>query len=166
MVTGINTGHIQSNKPGEIIMSTIAPSTVSDVLNYIGGKWTKSASQEIIDVVNPATKEILGRVPMSGADDVEQAVKAAEATMYEWRCVPPGDRVQYLFGMKQLLEDNIDDIARTLVQENGKTLAEAKGEIRRVIENVEVACGIPMLMQGYNLEYLSHGIDEIMIRQP
>ena len=147
-------------------MSTIASSTVSDVLNYIGGEWTRSTSQEIQDVVNPATMEVLGRVPLSGADDVERAVKAAEAVMYEWRCVPPGDRVQYLFGLKQLLEDNIDDIARTLVQENGKTLAEAKGELRRAIENVEVACGIPMLMQGYNLEDIAHGIDESMIRQP
>ena len=147
-------------------MSTIAPSTVSDVLNYIGGEWTRSTSQEIQDVVNPATMEVLGRVPLSGADDVERAVKAAEAAMYEWRCVPPGDRVQYLFGLKQLLEDNIDDIARTLVKENGKTLAEAKGELRRAIENVEVACGIPMLMQGYNLEDIAHGIDESMIRQP
>ena len=86
--------------------------------------------------------------------------------MYEWRCTPPGDRVQYLFGLKQLLEDHIDQIARTLVQENGKTLVEAKGELRRAIENVEVACGIPMLMQGYNLEDIAHGIDESMIRQP
>src|SRR5437016_3602291 len=147
-------------------MSTIASSTVSDVLNYIGGEWTRSTSQEIQDVVNPATMEVLGRVPLSGADDVERAVKAAEAVMYEWRCVPPGDRVQYLFGLKQLLEDNIDDIARTLVQENGKTLAEAKAELRRAIENVEVACGIPMMMQGYNLEDVAHGIDETMIRQP
>jgi malonate-semialdehyde dehydrogenase (acetylating)/methylmalonate-semialdehyde dehydrogenase len=144
-------------------MSTIA---VTEVQNYIGGEWRDSPSPETIDVMNPATTEVLGRVRMSGADDVELAVKAAEAVMYEWRCTPPGDRVQYLFGLKQLLEDHIDQIARTLVQENGKTLVEAKGELRRAIENVEVACGIPMLMQGYNLEDIAHGIDESMIRQP
>jgi malonate-semialdehyde dehydrogenase (acetylating) / methylmalonate-semialdehyde dehydrogenase len=144
-------------------MSVIAP---AEVLNYIGGEWIESSSQETLDIVNPATTEVLGRVHMSGADDVEAAVKAAEAVMYEWRSTPPGDRVQYLFGMKQILEDHIDEIARTLVQENGKTLAEAKGELRRAIENVEVACGIPMLMQGYNLEDIAHGIDESMIRQP
>ena len=99
-------------------MSTIA---VAEVQNYIGGEWRDSPSQEILDVINPATTEVLSRVRMSGADDVELAVKAAEAVMYEWRCTPPGDRVQYLFGLKQLLEDHIDEIARTLVQENGKT---------------------------------------------
>jgi len=138
----------------------------TEILNYIGGEWTRSASQETQDIINPATTELLGRVSLSTAEDVEAAVNAAEAVMYEWRSTPPGDRVQYLFGMKQILEDNIDDIARTLVQENGKTLAEAKGELRRAIENVEVACGIPMLMQGYNLEDIAHGIDETMIRQP
>jgi malonate-semialdehyde dehydrogenase (acetylating)/methylmalonate-semialdehyde dehydrogenase len=147
-------------------MSTISIAQSTDILNYIGGKWEKSNSSEIVDVINPATKEVLGRVAMSGASDVKAAVKAAEAVMPEWRRTPPGDRVQYLFAIKQMLEENINDIARTLVMENGKTLAEAKGELRRAIENVEVACGIPMLMQGYNLEDISHGIDEMMIRQP
>lgn len=139
---------------------------IAEIQNYLGGEWRDSTSRESLEVINPATTEVLGHVPMSGAADVEAAVKAAEAAMYEWRCTPPGDRVQYLFGMKQILEDHIDEIARTLVQENGKTLAEAKGELRRAIENVEVACGIPMLMQGYNLEDIAHGIDENMIRQP
>jgi malonate-semialdehyde dehydrogenase (acetylating) / methylmalonate-semialdehyde dehydrogenase len=65
-----------------------------------------------------------------------------------------------------LLEDHIDDIARIITQENGKTFTEAKAEMRRAIENVEVACGIPMMMQGYNLEDVARGIDEMMIRQP
>jgi malonate-semialdehyde dehydrogenase (acetylating)/methylmalonate-semialdehyde dehydrogenase len=147
-------------------MSTLTASETSDVLNFIGGEWVRSKSESIQEVVNPATAEVLGRVRMSGAEDVARAVQAAEAVMDEWRRTPPGDRVQYLFGLKEILEDNIDDIARTLVQENGKTLAEAKGELRRAIENVEVACGIPMLMQGYNLEDIAHGIDEIMVRQP
>ena len=98
-------------------MSTMA---VAEVQNYIGGAWHNSASQEILNVINPATTEVLGRGRMSGTDDVELAVKAAEAVLYEWRCTPPGDRVQYLFGLKQLLEDHIDEIARTLVQENGR----------------------------------------------
>ena len=148
------------------MMSTISIAQGSVVLNYIGGKWEKSGATEIIDVINPATREVLGHVPMSGTAEVEAAVRAAEGVMHQWRTTPPGDRVQYLFGIKQILEDNINEIARTLVMENGKTLAEAKGELRRAIENVEVACGIPMLMQGYNLEDIAHGIDEIMIRQP
>jgi len=80
--------------------------------------------------------------------------------------VPPADRIQYLFRLKQLLDENFEDIARIISTENGKTLAEARGELRRGIENVEVACGIPILMQGYNLEDVARGIDESMFRQP
>src|SRR5207237_8823691 len=76
------------------------------------------------------------------------------------------DRIQPLFKLKQLLEDHLDELSRIITQENGKTVAEAKAELRRAIENVEVACGIPMMMQGYNLEDVARGIDETMIRQP
>ena len=78
----------------------------------------------------------------------------------------PEDRIQYLFKLKTLLEEHQDDLARTCTMENGKTLTESKAEIRRAIENVEVACGIPTMMQGYNLEDVASGIDEMMIRQP
>ena len=98
--------------------------------------------------------------------EVNQAVEAAAAAFPEWRRTPPEDRIQPLFRLKMLLEDHIDDIARIITQENGKTFAEAKAEMRRGIENVEVACGIPMMMQGYNLEDVARGIDEMMIRQP
>jgi malonate-semialdehyde dehydrogenase (acetylating)/methylmalonate-semialdehyde dehydrogenase len=83
-----------------------------------------------------------------------------------WRRTPPEDRIQPLFKLKALLEDHQDELARFMTQENGKTLSEAKAELRRAIENVEVACGIPMMMQGYNLEDVARGIDESMIRQP
>jgi len=141
-------------------------STTLEVLNYIGGEWARSSSAQGQDVVNPATAEVLARVPLSDAEDVERAVQAAASAMYEWRCTPPGERVQCLFRIKQILEDNLEDIATTLVKENGKTLAEAKGELCRAVENVEVACGIPMLMQGYNLEDVAAGIDESIVRQP
>src|SRR5271169_6093041 len=150
----------------EFFMTTTAPTRVADVLNYIGGEWHMSTSRETLNVVNPATAEVIGRVPMSTASEVEAAVASAERVKNQWRRTPPGERVQYLFALKQLLEDHIDELARTIVMENGKTFAEAKGEVRRAIENVEVACGIPMLMQGYNLEDISEGIDESMIRQP
>jgi malonate-semialdehyde dehydrogenase (acetylating)/methylmalonate-semialdehyde dehydrogenase len=83
-----------------------------------------------------------------------------------WRRVPAGERVQYLFKLKDLLEDNFEELSRTVTVENGKTLAEARGEIRRAIENVEVACGIPILMQGDVSEDIAPGIDELMLRQP
>src|SRR5271169_1657759 len=147
-------------------MTTTSPTQIADVLNYVGGEWRRSAAAETLHVVNPATADVIARVPMSSATEVDAAVEAAERVKNQWRRTPPGERVQYLFALKQLLEDNIDDLARTVVIENGKTLTEAKGELRRAIENVEVACGIPMLMQGYNLEDISEGIDESMIRQP
>jgi malonate-semialdehyde dehydrogenase (acetylating) / methylmalonate-semialdehyde dehydrogenase len=136
------------------------------VRNYINGKWADSKSSEWQDVVNPATNEVLASVPLNGGQDVDAAAKAAHAAYLEWRNTPPGDRIQYLFKLKQVLEDNFDDLARVLTMENGKTLADARGELRRGIENVEVACGIPTMMQGQMLENISRGIDEIMIRQP
>lgn len=147
-------------------MTTAYSTEVTEIGNYINGEWRTSASSEALDVVNPATSEVLARVPLSGAAEVHAAVEAAMRVRDSWRRTPPGDRVQYLFALKQILEHNIEELARTIVMENGKTLAEATGELRRAIENVEVACGIPMLMQGYNLEDIAEGIDESMIRQP
>jgi len=134
--------------------------------NYIGGKRRRASATEFLDFLNPATGEVLGKVPASTAADVGTAVEAAAAAFPAWRRTPPEERVQFLFKMKQLLEEHLAEIAEILTKENGKTLAESCGEIRRAIENVEVACGIPMLMQGYNLEDVAQGIDEIMIRQP
>ena len=147
-------------------MTTVAAPTVIRLTNFINGRWTDSSASEWRDVVNPATGEMLAQVPLADAPEVNQAVEAAAAAFPEWRRTPPEDRIQPLFRLKMLLEDHIDEIARIITQENGKTFAEAKGEMRRGIENVEVACGIPMMMQGYNLEDVARGIDEMMIRQP
>ncbi len=136
------------------------------VRNYIDGKWADSKSSEWQDVVNPATGEVLASVPLNGGQDVDAAANAAHAAFLEWRNTPPGDRIQYLFKLKQALEDNFEDLARVLTMENGKPLADARGELRRGIENVEVACGIPTMMQGQTLENIARGIDELMIRQP
>jgi len=133
---------------------------------YINGQWQRSKSSDYQDVINPATGEALGRVPLAAADDVDRAVQAASRAFPEWRRTPPEDRIQYLFKLKQILEDHFEEVARTITIENGKTLAESRGELRRAVENVEVACGIPTLMQGYNLEDVARGIDETMVRQP
>ena len=145
---------------------TIAAPTVTQVANYINGQWRESSASEWLDVTNPATGEVIARTPQSGAAEVAAAIDAAAAAFPEWRRTPPEDRIQPLFKLKVLLEDHLDDIARIITQENGKTFTEAKAEMRRAIENVEVACGIPMMMQGYNLEDVARGIDEMMIRQP
>ncbi len=136
------------------------------VPNFIGGQWVGSSAKEWRDIVNPASGDVLAQVPLADAAEVNAAVEAAAAAFPEWRRTPPEDRIQPLFKLKMLLEDHIDDIARIITQENGKTFAEAKAEMRRAIENVEVACGIPLMMQGYNLEDVARGIDETMIRQP
>src|SRR5712691_13340926 len=134
--------------------------------NYISGQWQESTAKEFADVMNPATGETLAQVPLDGEADMARAIESAAAAFPEWRRTPPEDRIQYLFKLKQLFEEHVEDLARFITTENGKTLSEARAELRRAIENVEVACGIPMMMQGYNLEDVARGIDEIMIRQP
>ena len=145
---------------------TVAAPPLTKVANYINGQWQDSAASEWQDVANPATGEVLARLPLSDNAEVTQAVEAAAAAYPGWRRTPPEDRIQPLFKLKTLLEEHQDELARIITQENGKTFAEGKGELRRAIENVEVACGIPMMMQGYNLEDVARGIDETMIRQP
>lgn len=134
--------------------------------NYIGGRWLTPDGADTLDVRNPATGDTLARVPLSHAADVDRSVAAALEAFEVWRRTPPTERIQYLFRLKQLLEESFDDIARTTTMECGKTLGEARGELRRGIENVEVATGIPSLAMGYNVEDIASGIDETMIRQP
>src|SRR6202142_1188471 len=140
--------------------------SIRELRHYYRGEWLGSKSAEYRDVVNPATGEKLARAPIAGKEDVNAAVASAASAYPEWRRTPPQDRIQYLFKLKQLLEENVEEISRICTTENGKTLAESRAELRRAIENVEVACGIPTLMQGYNLEDVASGIDEMMIRQP
>ena len=134
--------------------------------NYVGGAWHAATSADTLDVLNPATGENLGRVPLSSAEDVANVVAAAARAFDGWRRTPPTERIQYLFAFKQRLEAEFEDLARTVTMEAGKTLGEARGEIRRGIENVECAAGIPSLSMGYNVEDIASGIDEMMIRQP
>ena len=134
--------------------------------NYIGGRWEVASATQTIPVTNPATGEVLAEAPLSSAADVAKAVQAAADALPAWRRTPAGDRIQPLFRLKALLDAQFPDIARLITSECGKTLAEAEGELKRGIENVEVACGIPSLMMGANLEDIASGIDELMIRQP
>jgi malonate-semialdehyde dehydrogenase (acetylating) / methylmalonate-semialdehyde dehydrogenase len=134
--------------------------------NYIGGEWVAPQASEFLDLTNPATGEPLGRVPLSGAREVDQAVAAAQAAFLKWREVPPVVRARYLFKLKFLMEEHFNEIATTVTRENGKTLEEAKGSVRRGIENVEHACGIPTLMMGKTLEDVAAGIDCEYVRQP
>jgi malonate-semialdehyde dehydrogenase (acetylating)/methylmalonate-semialdehyde dehydrogenase len=134
--------------------------------NYVDGHWVASASTELFPVINPATGDQVAQTPLSTAKDVGDAVDAASRAFPLWRRVPVTDRVQFLFKLKEQLERHFDDISRTITIECGKTIAESRGEMRRAIENVDVACGTPILIQGYNSEDIASGIDEVMIRQP
>jgi malonate-semialdehyde dehydrogenase (acetylating)/methylmalonate-semialdehyde dehydrogenase len=145
---------------------TTLTATATKVPNYVNGRWVESTSKDWRDVINPASGEVIASVPLSSAAEVLEVIRAAHAAFPAWRRTPAEDRIQPLFKLKTLLEEHIDDLARTITRENGKTFTEAKAELRRAIENVEVACGIPMMMQGYNLEDVARGIDEFMIRQP
>jgi malonate-semialdehyde dehydrogenase (acetylating)/methylmalonate-semialdehyde dehydrogenase len=136
------------------------------LLNFVGGHWEAASTTHTIPVRNPATGVVLADAPLSTAADVGKAVTAASAALPGWRQTPPGDRIQPLFRLKALLDAHFGEIARVVTDECGKTLAESEGELRRGIENVEVATGIPSLMMGSNLEDIASGIDESMIRQP
>jgi malonate-semialdehyde dehydrogenase (acetylating)/methylmalonate-semialdehyde dehydrogenase len=141
-------------------------SSPNELLHNYGGSWNRSSGSQYLDVTNPATSAKLASVPLGTKEDVNDAVRAASAAFPGWRRTPPEERIQYLFKLKQILEDHVEELSRICTEENGKTLSESRAEMRRAIENVEVACGIPTLMQGYNLEDVAPGIDEMMIRQP
>jgi malonate-semialdehyde dehydrogenase (acetylating)/methylmalonate-semialdehyde dehydrogenase len=136
------------------------------VRNYASGKWVVPQASDTLPVHDPATGELIARTPASAAADVAAAVDAAHSAFLEWRRVPVTDRVQPLFRLKQLLEARIEELARTITIECGKTLAESRGEMRRAIENVEVAAGMPLMMQSAFSEDIARGVDEFSIRQP
>jgi malonate-semialdehyde dehydrogenase (acetylating)/methylmalonate-semialdehyde dehydrogenase len=139
---------------------------VDQIVDFINGQWTDAQATNRLNIVNPALAKPIAEVVLTPQEIVAQAVEAAHKAYLEWRRVPVGERVQPLFKLKALLEANIEDIARTITNECGKTYGEAIAEMRRGIENVEVAAGMPSLIQGYNNEDIASGIDEHMFRQP
>jgi malonate-semialdehyde dehydrogenase (acetylating)/methylmalonate-semialdehyde dehydrogenase len=134
--------------------------------NYIAGKWTPSAGSEALDVTNPASGETLARVPLSSAADLDAAVAAARAALPAWREVSVIARARLLFGLREGLNNRREELARSVTTEMGKTIADARAEVARMIEMVECACAIPTTMQGRILEDVSRGIDAETIRQP
>src|SRR3990170_693961 len=138
-----------------------------DLKNLVGGQWVDASATEWLDDTNPATDEVIARVPLSPKGDVDAAVQAALGAWEEWRETPPISRARYFFNLKNLMEAYFEELARIVSQDHGKIIDEARGEVRRAIENVEVAAGIPSLMMGYNLEDgAAAGIDEEVLYQP
>src|SRR5215211_6501394 len=134
--------------------------------NYVGGQWTASSSSDALDVTNPATGEVLARVPLSSAADLDAAVQAARAALPEWRAVSVIERARKLFALREGLDARREELARSVTTEMGKTLADARAEVGRMIEMVELACAIPTTMQGRILEDVSRNVDAETVRQP
>ncbi len=139
---------------------------VKRLKNYVGGRWVESTATIYTPVINPATCETLGECPDSTREDVDRAVQAAQAAFEEWRRTPVLNRAQYMYRFKALLEERFEDLARVVVEENGKTRDEARGEIRRGIESVDFATSVPVLMRNDGVEDIAAGIDETTVRQP
>jgi len=136
------------------------------LMNRVGHEWRAAKAGITVPIRDPATGDLLAAMPLSTADEVDEAVRSAAAAFPAWRRTPPGERIQPLFRLKALLDAHLGELARIITRECGKTLAESEAELKRGIENVEVAAGIPSLMMGAALEDIANGIDETMIRQP
>src|ERR1700687_6402719 len=119
--------------------------------NFIAGRWVPSRTTEFFDVHNPAFGDLIGRTPWSTAGDVDAAVQAATRAFPAWRDTPVNARAQVLYKYKAQLEEHFEELARIVTTEHGKTLDESRGSVRRGIEAVEVACGMPWLMVGAGL---------------
>jgi malonate-semialdehyde dehydrogenase (acetylating)/methylmalonate-semialdehyde dehydrogenase len=140
--------------------------SVETVSFYVNGQWESAGNRKLAPVTNPATGAEIAQVAYATVDDVDRTVRAAHAAYLKWRDVPVVDRVQPLYRYKTLLEKHHNELASTLTSENGKTIDDARVEVRRAIQMVEVACGMPSLMMGDSLNDVSTGIDSHTIRQP
>jgi malonate-semialdehyde dehydrogenase (acetylating)/methylmalonate-semialdehyde dehydrogenase len=134
--------------------------------NYIDGEWIEPKGCEWLDVENPSSGEIIARVPLSGRGDLDTAVAAAQAAFPDWSATPADKRVAPLFSLAAMIRDNRESLARLVAEENGKSLPDARAEIDRTLENVETACGMPVLQQGDKLVGAAPGIDGEVVRLP
>jgi malonate-semialdehyde dehydrogenase (acetylating)/methylmalonate-semialdehyde dehydrogenase len=140
--------------------------SVETVSFYVNGQWESAGNRKLAPITNPATGAEIAQVAYATVDDVDRTVRAAHAAYLKWRDVPVVDRVQPLYRYKTLLEKHHNELASTLTSENGKTIDDARVEVRRAIQMVEVACGMPSLMMGDSLNDVASGIDSHTIRQP
>jgi malonate-semialdehyde dehydrogenase (acetylating) / methylmalonate-semialdehyde dehydrogenase len=136
------------------------------ISNLIGSKWRRPDVSDSLPIYNPATGEVIGQVPMSGAGEVDAAVKAALAAYKGWSRTAVMERVRLMFRYKALLEEHFEELAAIITRHHGKTLEESRGEVRRGIEVVDFACGAPTLLQGRTLRDVSGGVDQDLYRYP
>ncbi len=145
---------------------TVTKSDTKELKNYINGQWVASSGSDTLEVPNPATGELLARVPISNKKDLDGAVKAANTAFQTWKNVPVPKRARVMYKFHYLLNENHEDLARLIVQENGKAFKEAYGEIQRGIECVEFAAGAPTHLMGETLSNIAEEIDSEMFRYP
>ena len=136
------------------------------VKNYLDGEWVESGASDSFAVHDPATGELLAHCPDSTREDVDAAVRSAISAFEEWRSTPVLVRAQYMHHFKVMVEDNFEEVSQIVVREHGKTMDEARGEVRRGIESIDFAMSVPVLMRSDGLEDISSGIDETTVRQP
>jgi malonate-semialdehyde dehydrogenase (acetylating) / methylmalonate-semialdehyde dehydrogenase len=137
-----------------------------ELRNYVDGRFIDPERSDRLDVENPSTGEVIARVPLSAASDLDTAVAAAQAAFPAWAATPADKRVAPLFKLATLIRDNRETIARLITEENGKSLPDARAEVDRTLENVETACGMPVLQQGDKLVGAAPGIDGEVLRLP
>lgn len=140
--------------------------TLESVPVWFGGEWFGVNSVPTTPVHNPSTGDVIAEAPLCTAAHVNEAVEAAAAAFPAWMETPPVERARILFKFKSLLEEHFDDLVRTNTREHGKTLVESRGDVKRGVEMVEFACGVPSLLMGEVLENVARGIDCEAIRQP
>lgn len=144
----------------------VVTKNVQTLKNYIGGQWIESKSKQVEDVPNPATGEIIARVPLSTKEDLDRAVATAKEAFQTWKKVAVPRRARILFRYQQLLIENWEELAKLVTLENGKSYKEAYGEVQRGIECVEFAAGAPTLMMGEQLPDIATGVESGMYRYP
>ena len=137
-----------------------------EVKNLIGGEWEEANGRETEPVYDPATGEVVAETPLSTAEDLDRAVQRAREAFTDWAATPVTERARLLFRFKMLLEENFDELRDLVTLENGKDKKDAGGEVRRGIEVVEFACGMPSLMMGESARDMARGVDNVSHRYP
>ncbi|MBA7598699.1 Malonate-semialdehyde dehydrogenase [subsurface metagenome] len=136
------------------------------VKNYINARWAEAQNVSYLDVENPSTGKVIARTPLSTKEEANRAIEAAAEAYEGWSKTPVARRVKPLYKLVRLIEQNVEKMARTLVEEMGKSLPDARAELKRTLENCEVACGMPVLQQGDILSGCSYDIDGEVLRLP
>ena len=136
------------------------------IANLIGGRWIEPAGRKTLPVYNPASGEVIEQVPLSSGPEIEQAVAAAADSFEPWAGTPVMDRARLMFRYKSLLEEHLEELDAIITRHHGKTLEEARGEVRRGLDMVDFACGAPTLMQGRTLRAVTREVDQDYYRYP